>query len=240
MGITEVPDANGDDISICPGFGYHVHPRFVSIKKACTLYISEHVKAAADKRDVLVDLESGDKKFLLTHSYVLQWPVTYKPLRASEIVLQFSHPIFEFLTSSGTSAGERKLLPTTQDELDRKQLLYSLLMPVMNLPSGLTTPSRGPSQRGSGKKYELVITTYAGICRYRVGDILQVMGFHNSGPQFKLQSTLVMLTLKPFQDIMLFTASYLLRTQTMLFGYGRMFELGLSTVSSCGQLNWST
>lgn len=35
-----------------------------------------------------------------------------------------------------------------------------------------------------GKEYELVITTYAGLCRYRVGDILRVTGFHNSAPQF--------------------------------------------------------
>ncbi|KAI4315023.1 hypothetical protein L6164_027873 [Bauhinia variegata] len=44
-----------------------------------------------------------------------------------------SHPISEFLTSSGTSAGERKLMPTIREEMDRRQLLYSLLMPVMNL-----------------------------------------------------------------------------------------------------------
>ncbi|XP_052197994.1 probable indole-3-acetic acid-amido synthetase GH3.1 [Diospyros lotus] len=44
-----------------------------------------------------------------------------------------SLPISEFLTSSGTSAGERKLMPTIQEELDRRQLLYSLLTPVMNL-----------------------------------------------------------------------------------------------------------
>ncbi|EEF37444.1 probable indole-3-acetic acid-amido synthetase GH3.1 [Ricinus communis] len=44
-----------------------------------------------------------------------------------------SHPISEFLTSSGTSAGERKLMPTIHEELDRRTLLYSLLMPVMNL-----------------------------------------------------------------------------------------------------------
>ncbi|XP_010271511.1 PREDICTED: probable indole-3-acetic acid-amido synthetase GH3.1 [Nelumbo nucifera] len=44
-----------------------------------------------------------------------------------------AHPISEFLTSSGTSAGERKLMPTIQAELDRRQLLYSLLTPVMNL-----------------------------------------------------------------------------------------------------------
>ncbi|WJX60684.1 hypothetical protein P8452_45863 [Trifolium repens] len=43
-----------------------------------------------------------------------------------------SHPISEFLTSSGTSAGERKLMPTIHQEMDRRQLLYSLLMPVMN------------------------------------------------------------------------------------------------------------
>ena len=36
-----------------------------------------------------------------------------------------------------------------------------------------------------GKHYELVITTYAGLCRYRVGDILQVTGFHNAAPQFR-------------------------------------------------------
>ncbi|XP_019093064.1 PREDICTED: indole-3-acetic acid-amido synthetase GH3.3-like isoform X3 [Camelina sativa] len=44
-----------------------------------------------------------------------------------------SHPITEFLTSSGTSAGERKLMPTIDEDMDRRQLLYSLLMPVMNL-----------------------------------------------------------------------------------------------------------
>ncbi|GJN17571.1 hypothetical protein PR202_gb04649 [Eleusine coracana subsp. coracana] len=44
-----------------------------------------------------------------------------------------SHPITEFLTSSGTSAGERKLMPTIEDEINRRQMLYSLLMPVMNL-----------------------------------------------------------------------------------------------------------
>ncbi|KAH0698079.1 hypothetical protein KY290_013898 [Solanum tuberosum] len=153
-----------------------------------------------------------------------------------------------YIICSNTSAGERKLMPTTQDESGRKNQnlegIITRIWPNTNnldvIVTGLTTPSRGPSQRGSGKKYELVITTYAGICRYRVGDILQVMGFNNSAPQFKLQSTLVMPTQKPFQDIMLFTANYLLRTQPMLFGYGRMFELGLSTVPSCRQLNWST
>ncbi|XP_062104691.1 indole-3-acetic acid-amido synthetase GH3.6-like [Humulus lupulus] len=43
-----------------------------------------------------------------------------------------SEPISEFLTSSGTSEGERKLMPTIQEELERRSLLYSLLMPVMS------------------------------------------------------------------------------------------------------------
>ena len=36
-----------------------------------------------------------------------------------------------------------------------------------------------------GKYYELVITTYCGLNRYRVGDILQVTGFHNAAPEFR-------------------------------------------------------
>ncbi|WOL20071.1 hypothetical protein Cni_G28873 [Canna indica] len=36
-----------------------------------------------------------------------------------------------------------------------------------------------------GKEYELVITTYTGLYRYRVGDILHVTGFHNVAPQFR-------------------------------------------------------
>ncbi|XP_010520883.1 PREDICTED: indole-3-acetic acid-amido synthetase GH3.6 [Tarenaya hassleriana] len=43
-----------------------------------------------------------------------------------------SKPVSEFLTSSGTSGGERKLMPTIEEELDRRSLLYSLLMPVMS------------------------------------------------------------------------------------------------------------
>ncbi|XP_028807649.1 indole-3-acetic acid-amido synthetase GH3.6-like [Neltuma alba] len=43
-----------------------------------------------------------------------------------------SKPVSEFLTSSGTSGGERKLMPTIEEELGRRSLLYSLLMPVMS------------------------------------------------------------------------------------------------------------
>ncbi|XP_031479067.1 probable indole-3-acetic acid-amido synthetase GH3.1 [Nymphaea colorata] len=36
-----------------------------------------------------------------------------------------------------------------------------------------------------GKEYEIVVTTYSGLYRYRVGDILRVVSFYNKAPQFK-------------------------------------------------------
>ncbi|CAE6240395.1 unnamed protein product [Arabidopsis arenosa] len=104
-----------------------------------------------------------------------------------------SNPISEFLTSSGTSGGERKLMPTIEEELDRRSLLYSLLMPVMNqfvpgldkgkgMNSGVTSSISLPKALTEkeqqelvdlvdvklGQEYELVVTTYAGL--YRVVD----------------------------------------------------------------------
>ncbi|KAA8526901.1 hypothetical protein F0562_008870 [Nyssa sinensis] len=43
-----------------------------------------------------------------------------------------SESISEFLTSSGTSGGERKLMPTIEEELERRTFFYSLILPVMN------------------------------------------------------------------------------------------------------------
>ncbi|KAG0455889.1 hypothetical protein HPP92_023677 [Vanilla planifolia] len=36
-----------------------------------------------------------------------------------------------------------------------------------------------------GEEYEIVITTFAGLYRYRLGDILKVSGFHNSTPKLQ-------------------------------------------------------
>ncbi|KAK6127395.1 hypothetical protein DH2020_038855 [Rehmannia glutinosa] len=36
-----------------------------------------------------------------------------------------------------------------------------------------------------GCYYELVVTTFSGLYRYRIGDVLQVTGFHNHAPQFR-------------------------------------------------------
>ncbi|CAK8535207.1 unnamed protein product [Lathyrus sativus] len=43
-----------------------------------------------------------------------------------------SNPISHFLTSSGTSGGERKLMPATEEESGRRYFLYSLLMPIIS------------------------------------------------------------------------------------------------------------
>ncbi|CAI9104911.1 OLC1v1003701C2 [Oldenlandia corymbosa var. corymbosa] len=43
-----------------------------------------------------------------------------------------SQPVSEMLCSSGTSAGEPKLMPSTEEDLDRRTFLYNLIMPIMN------------------------------------------------------------------------------------------------------------
>ncbi|KAE9460490.1 hypothetical protein C3L33_07601, partial [Rhododendron williamsianum] len=42
------------------------------------------------------------------------------------------HPITEMLCSSGTSAGEPKLMPSIAEDLDRRTFLYNLIMPIIN------------------------------------------------------------------------------------------------------------
>ncbi|KAK4759031.1 hypothetical protein SAY87_020332 [Trapa incisa] len=47
-----------------------------------------------------------------------------------------------------------------------------------------------------GHYYELIVTTFTGLYRYRVGDILMVTGFHNKAPQFRfVQRQNVMLSI---------------------------------------------
>ncbi|CAM8950917.1 unnamed protein product [Rhodiola kirilowii] len=48
----------------------------------------------------------------------------------SEIISAQS--ITELLTSSGTSGGKPKMMPSTAEDLDRKTLFYNLLVPIMN------------------------------------------------------------------------------------------------------------
>ncbi|KAE8730415.1 putative indole-3-acetic acid-amido synthetase GH3.8 [Hibiscus syriacus] len=79
-----------------------------------------------------IDRESFKSKLPVITYEDLQ-PEIQRIANGDRTAILSAHPISEFLTSSGTSAGERKLMPTIKEELDRRQLLYSLLMPVMNL-----------------------------------------------------------------------------------------------------------
>lgn len=84
------------------------------------------------KLDGATDRETFKKKIpVITYDDVQ--PEIQRIANGDRSPILSTHPISEFLTSSGTSAGERKLMPTIKEELDRRQLLYSLLMPIMNL-----------------------------------------------------------------------------------------------------------
>ncbi|KAF5945133.1 hypothetical protein HYC85_015361 [Camellia sinensis] len=45
-----------------------------------------------------------------------------------------------------------------------------------------------------GEEYEIILSTFAGLYRYRLGDVVKVMGFHNSTPelQFICKSNLLL------------------------------------------------
>lgn len=83
--------------------------------------------------------------------------------------------------------GYFEFLPVDQDhenetDEDKKQLLVDL------------------ARVEAGREYEPVITTYAGLSRYRVGDVLRVTGFHNMAPQFQIvrcQNVILSISLDP-------------------------------------------
>lgn len=72
------------------------------------------------------------------------------------------------MSSSGTSGGERKLMPTIEEELERRSLLYSLLMPVMSQFVGGLEKGKGmyflfvksESKTPSGLLARPVLTSY--------------------------------------------------------------------------------
>ncbi|KAL8530891.1 hypothetical protein ACS0TY_007789 [Phlomoides rotata] len=67
-------------------------------------------------------------------------PIAYKDIRSyitriangEDSSLITGHPVTEMLCSSGTSAGEPKLMPSITEDLDRRTFLYNLIMPIVN------------------------------------------------------------------------------------------------------------
>jgi len=44
-----------------------------------------------------------------------------------------------------------------------------------------------PHELCIGEQYELVITNLGGLCRYRIGDVIRVVGFHHGAPLVEFQ-----------------------------------------------------
>ncbi|KAJ0959731.1 hypothetical protein J5N97_000592 [Dioscorea zingiberensis] len=94
-----------------------------------TEYLRRHgLKAGADSA------AAAFKRRMPVVTYEDLQPDIHRIANGDRSPILCGRPISEFLTSSGTSGGERKLMPTISDELNRRSLLYSLLMPVMNHP----------------------------------------------------------------------------------------------------------
>ncbi|KAJ0983468.1 hypothetical protein J5N97_011723 [Dioscorea zingiberensis] len=93
-----------------------------------TEYLRRHgLKAGADSAAA-----AAFKRRMPVVTYEDLQPDIHRIANGDRSPILCGRPISEFLTSSGTSGGERKLMPTISDELNRRSLLYSLLMPVMN------------------------------------------------------------------------------------------------------------
>ncbi|KAF5728350.1 Auxin-responsive GH3 family protein [Tripterygium wilfordii] len=75
---------------------------------------------------------------------------------------------FEFLPvdrSNGVSVTNSISMPKTLNEKEQRELVDLVDVKL-------------------GQEYEVVVTTYAGLYRYKVGDVLRVVGFKNTAPQF--------------------------------------------------------
>lgn len=63
---------------------------------------------------------------------------------------------------------------------------YFEFIPLKETRNGGTEPKPvGLAEVKVGEEYEIIITNFAGLYRYRLGDAVKVMGFHNSTPELK-------------------------------------------------------
>ncbi|KAF2911096.1 probable indole-3-acetic acid-amido synthetase GH3.13 [Oryza sativa Japonica Group] len=92
-------------------------------------FLGDEVVAAAGGED---ELAAAFKERVPVVEYEDVKPYIERIANGAPSSLISSKPITELLTSSGTSGGQPKLMPATEEELDRKTFLYNLLVPVMN------------------------------------------------------------------------------------------------------------
>ncbi|KAK9281028.1 hypothetical protein L1049_003920 [Liquidambar formosana] len=67
---------------------------------------------------------------VITYKSIL--PFIQRIANGEDSSLLTGHDITEMLCSSGTSAGEPKMMPSIAEDLDRRTFLYNLIMPIMN------------------------------------------------------------------------------------------------------------
>ncbi|KAJ1435687.1 GH3 family [Sesbania bispinosa] len=72
------------------------------------------------------------KKCVPVISYKGIFPYIQRIANGEDSSLITGHPITEMLCSSGTSAGEPKLMPSIAEDLERRTFVYNLIMPIIN------------------------------------------------------------------------------------------------------------
>ncbi|KAJ6819794.1 putative indole-3-acetic acid-amido synthetase GH3.1 [Iris pallida] len=96
-------------------------------QNACTEYLTRHGLVGRSAADA-----NAYRRQVPLVSYEDIQPDILRIANGDTSPILSGRPISEFLTSSGTSGGERKLMPSIDDELDRRTLFYKLMMPVIN------------------------------------------------------------------------------------------------------------
>ncbi|KAM7527083.1 hypothetical protein LguiB_030493 [Lonicera macranthoides] len=89
-----------------------------------TEYLNKYMKGSKDMSEF--------KRRVPVITYNAIRPYIQRIAKGEESSLITGHPITEMLSSSGTSAGEPKLMPSIAEDLDRRTFLYNLIMPIMN------------------------------------------------------------------------------------------------------------
>ncbi|KAL2631123.1 hypothetical protein R1flu_015809 [Riccia fluitans] len=82
------------------------------------------------------------------------------------------------------------------DSMAPPDRIYYTLIPTIAYYEFIPIPVEGEGEQNNqeildltnveeGKDYEILITTVSGLCRYRMGDVLKVVGFYNAAPKFQ-------------------------------------------------------
>ncbi|KAI8024255.1 Jasmonoyl--L-amino acid synthetase JAR4 [Camellia lanceoleosa] len=130
-------------------------------------------------------------------------------------------PITTISLSPGTTQGKPKFVPFNNDLMESTMQIYKTSFAFRNrefpigngkalqfIYSSKQFKTKGVHARNCyyervrcgcievkvGEEYEIILTTFAGLYRYRLGDVVKVVGFHNSTPelQFICRSNLLL------------------------------------------------